>query len=151
MIFDFIWNDLLLQPMTNALIVLSNVLFGSYGLAIIAFTIFIRLVTYPLTLRQLRATRSMQEMQPQMKEIQKKYKDPRRRQEEMMKLYREVGFNPLGCAVPLLVQIPIWIALFNVIRSTLGATPEALFGLSGRLYDWHYIASAIPWTATSSL
>ena len=144
MIFDFIWNDLLLQPMTNALIVLSNVLFGSYGLAIIAFTIFIRLVTYPLTLRQLRATRSMQEMQPQMKEIQKKYKDPRRRQEEMMKLYREVGFNPLGCAVPLLVQIPIWIALFNVIRSTLGATPEALFGLSGRLYDWHYIASAIP-------
>lgn len=144
MIFDFIWNDLLIHPMTNALIVLSNVLFGNYGLAIIAFTILIRLVTYPLTLRQLRATRSMQEMQPQMQEIQKKYKDPRRRQEEMMKLYREVGFNPLGCALPMLIQIPIWIALYNVIRSTLGATPEALFGLSGRLYDWHYITSAIP-------
>ncbi len=142
--FSFIWNDLLVNPMTNALILLSNVLFDSFGLSIIAFTLITRLVLYPLTLRQLRATRLMQEIQPRAQEIQKKYKDPRRRQEEMMKLYREVGFNPVGCAVPFLVQIPIWIALFQVVRRTLGTTPEALFGLSGRLYDWDYIINAIP-------
>src|SRR3972149_5510389 len=104
---DFIWNVLLVDPMTNALIVLSHVFFNNFGIAIIVFTLFIRAVTYPLTLRQLRATRAMQEMQPRIQELQKKYKDPKRRQQEMMKLYREVGFNPLGCLLPFLVQIPI--------------------------------------------
>lgn len=141
---DFIWNDLLVNPMTNALIFLSNVLFDSFGLSIIAFTLAIRGATYPLTLRQLRTTRKLQEMQPRMQEIQKKYKDPRRRQEEMMKLYRDVGFNPLGCAVPLLVQLPVWIALYRVIRSTLGTSPEALLGLSGRLYNWDFLTEAVP-------
>ncbi len=143
-ILDFVFNDLLVNPMINIMITVSNVLFDTYGLAIIAFTLAIRLVTYPLTLRQLRTTRSMQEMQPRLQEIQKKYKDPKRRQQEMMKLYREVGFNPLGCAVPLLVQMPIWIALFWTIRRTLGSTPEALIDLSSRLYDWSYITEAVP-------
>ena len=140
----FIWNDLLVNPMINALILLSNVLLDNFGLAIIAFTILIRLVTFPLTIRQLRTTRAMQEMQPQLQEIQKKYKDPKRRQQEMMKLYREVGFNPLGCIVPFAIQIPIWIALFQVIRRTLGTTPEALLGLSSRLYDWDFITESVP-------
>ncbi len=141
---DFVWNDVLLNPMTNALIFLSNVLFGNFGLAIIAFTLITRFATYPLTIKQLRTTRAMQEMQPRLQEIQKKYKDPKRRQQEMMKLYREVGFNPLGCAVPFIIQIPIWIALFQVIRRTMGSTPEALLGLSGRLYDWSFITEAVP-------
>jgi len=140
----FLWNDLLVNPMINALIILSNALFDNFGLAIIAFTIVIRLATFPLTIRQLRTTRAMQEMQPQLQEIQKKYKDPKRRQQEMMKLYREVGFNPLGCIVPFAVQIPIWIALFQVIRRTLGTTPEALLGLSSRLYDWDFITHSVP-------
>lgn len=143
-VFELIINTVLINPMMNVLIVLSNVFFGSYGLAIIAFTLIARILTYPLVLRQLRTTRAMQEMQPRLQEIQKKYKDPRRRQQEMMKLYRDVGFNPLGCAVPLLVQLPIWIALFQVLRQSLGTTPEALFGLSGRLYDWSFITEAPP-------
>ncbi len=141
---SFIWNDLLVNPMINALITMSNAMLDNFGLAIIAFTIFIRLVTFPLTIKQLRTTRAMQEMQPQMQEIQKKYKDPKRRQQEMMKLYREVGFNPLGCLLPFAVQIPIWIALFHVIRYTVGTTPEALLDLSRRLYDWHYITESVP-------
>ena len=144
MVIDFIWNDVLINPMINALIILSNVLFNNYGLALIAFTILTRGATYPLTLRQLRTTRAMQQMQPRMREIQKKHKDPKRRQQEMMKLYREVGFNPLGCAIPFLIQIPILIALFQVIRQTLGSTPEALLGLSARLYDWDFITEAVP-------
>lgn len=142
--FDFIWNDIMLNPIMNGLIIIANALGDNFGLAIIAFTVIVRAVTYPLTLRQLRATRAMQVMQPQMQAIQKKYKDPKRRQEEMMKLYREAGFNPLGCLWPMLVQIPIWIALYQVIRRTLGDTPEQLLALSTRLYDWDYITQAIP-------
>ncbi len=142
--FDFIWNDIMLNPIMNGLITIANALGDNFGLAIIAFTVIVRAVTYPLTLRQLRATRAMQVMQPQMQAIQKKYKDPKRRQEETMKLYREAGFNPLGCLWPMLVQIPIWIALYQVIRRTLGDTPEQLLSLSSRLYDWDYITQAIP-------
>ena len=141
---DFLWNDVLLNPVTNALIILTNALADNYGLAIIVFTLIIRVITYPLTLRQLRATRAMQLMQPRMQELQKKYKDPKRRQEEMVKLYREAGINPLGCIWPLLVQMPIWIALYQVIRNTLGDTPEQLLSLSRRLYDWDYITASIP-------
>ena len=147
-VLDFVWNDVLLDPMINALVVLSHVLFSNFGLAIIAFTILIRGVTYPLTRRQLRTTRAMQEMQPQLQEIQKKYKDPKRRQQEMMRVYREVGFNPLGCAVPLLVQLPVWIALFQVIRRTMSDTPEALLGLASRLYEWNFITAEIPLNRT---
>ena len=141
---DFLWNDVLLNPVTNALIILTNAMADNYGLAIIVFTLIIRVITYPLTLRQLRATRAMQLMQPRMQELQKKYKDPKRRQEEMVKLYREAGINPLGCIWPLLVQMPIWIALYQVIRNTLGDTPEQLLSLSRRLYDWDYITASIP-------
>ncbi len=141
---DFLWNDVLLNPVTNALIILTNAMADNYGLAIIVFTLIIRVLTYPLTLRQLRATRAMQLMQPRMQELQKKYKDPKRRQEEMVKLYREAGINPLGCIWPLLVQMPIWIALYQVIRNTLGDTPEQLLSLSRRLYDWDYITASIP-------
>ena len=61
-----------------------------------------------------------------------------------MKVYREAGFNPLGCLWPLLVQMPIWIALYQVLRRTLGDTPEQLLALSSDLYDWAYITSTIP-------
>ena len=141
---DFIWNDIMINPIMNGLIIIANALGDNFGLAIIAFTVIVRAVTYPLTLRQLRATRAMQVMQPQMQAVQKKYKDPKRRQEEMMKLYREAGFNPLGCLWPMLVQLPVWIALYQVIRRTLGDTPEQLLALSARLYDWGYITQAIP-------
>ena len=61
-----------------------------------------------------------------------------------MKVYREAGFNPLGCLWPLLVQMPIWIALYQVLRRTLGDTPEQLLRLSSDLYDWSFITGAIP-------
>ena len=86
----------------------------------------------------------MQAVQPQVAEMQKKYKDPKRRSEETMKLYKESGFSPLGCIWPMLVQFPIWIALFQTIRFTLGSTPESLMGLSQRLYAWDYLTTSVP-------
>jgi len=101
-------------------------------------------ITWPLTRQQLQATRAMQAAQPQLQEIQKKYKDPKRRSEETMKLYREAGVSPLGCLWPMLIQLPIWFALFQSIRFTLGSTPESLFDLSQKLYPWDFLQSAVP-------
>jgi YidC/Oxa1 family membrane protein insertase len=140
----FIWNQVLIDPMTNALIVLSNVFFGSFGVAIIVFTVLMRGITFPLTLRQLRSSRALSALQPRIRDIQKKYTDPKRRSEETMKLYREAGVNPLGCFLPMVVQMPIWFALYRVIQVTLGSTPENLITLSHRLYPWSYIQHAVP-------
>ncbi len=134
----------LLDPMINFLVILNNIFFGSFGLALIAFTFIIRLITFPLTRRQLHQSRAMQAVQPRMAEINKKYSDPKRRQEEMMKLYREAGVNPLGCLGPMLLQFPILIALFYAIRQTLPESPEALEALSAHLYPWTYIQHAVP-------
>jgi YidC/Oxa1 family membrane protein insertase len=139
-----VFTRALLDPMINLLIVLNNVLFGNFGLALIAFTILIRAATFPLTLRQLRQTRMMQQIQPRIQEIQKKYSDPKRRQEEVMRVYRESGINPLGCVGPMVLQFPILIGLYYAIRKCLAVSPEALESLSGHLYSWAYIQHAVP-------
>jgi YidC/Oxa1 family membrane protein insertase len=92
----------------------------SYGIAIIFLTVLINAVLFPLTLKQTRSTRAFQTIQPDIKRLQTKYKDdPQTMQQEMMKLQREAGATPGGCLIPLLVQMPIWFALFQVLR-----TPE---------------------------
>jgi YidC/Oxa1 family membrane protein insertase len=140
----FLWDLVFVNPITNALVILNNIFLGNFGVAIIIFTVLMRLLTMPLTLRQIRSSRALSALQPRMQELQKKYKDPKRRQEETMKLYREAGVNPLGCLLPMLVQFPIWIALYNALRITVGGTPESLAGLSQRLYPWSYIWQAVP-------
>ncbi len=134
-----------MQPMINVLIVLSHTLFSSFGLAIIALTIIIRVLMYPLTVKQLRATKAMQSLQPKLAELQKKYaKDKNKLAREQMRLYKESGVSPAGCLVPMLVQMPIWIALFWSIVRVLGATPEDFLGLSRYLYSWPVVYSALP-------
>jgi YidC/Oxa1 family membrane protein insertase len=84
-------------------------------------------------------------MQPKMQELQKKYgKNQQKLQQEMMKLYKEAGVNPLGCLWPMLVQFPIWIALYQAIMNALATTPENLLNLAQRLYSWDIISQAIP-------
>lgn len=139
-----IFTVLLLDPMVNFLVILNNLFLGSFGLAIIAFTVVIRLVTFPLTLRQLHQSRAMQSIQPKVQEINKKYSDPRRRQEEIMRVYREAGVNPIGCLGPMLLQLPILFALYAAVRYALATSPEALEKLSGHLYAWSYIQHAVP-------
>lgn len=139
-----IFSLILLNPLVNLLVLLSHLLGDSFGLAIIAFTILIRVATFPLTLRQIHATRSMQAIQPRIQEVNKKYSDPKRRQEEVMKLYRESGANPLSCIGPFFLQIPIFIALYSAIRIALPNSPEALEKLSSHIYGWSYLQHALP-------
>ncbi len=133
----------LINPLTN-LFVFLTAFTGNAGLAVIVLTILIRALTLPLTLKQMRSTRAMAAMAPRMQEIQKRYKDPKRRSEEQMKLYRELGINPLGCFSSMLIQMPILFALYGTFRLALGTSPEALLDLSGRLYPWSYLRGAVP-------
>lgn len=90
----------------------------SYGLSIILFTIIVRLILLPLNLKQMRSQSAMQEMQPEIKKIQDKYKnDPQKAQQEMMRLYKEKGSSPMSGCLPLLIQLPILWALFYVFRT----------------------------------
>jgi YidC/Oxa1 family membrane protein insertase len=140
-----VWNLIIGNPVLNVLIALSHLLGGSFGLAIIVLTVIIRLVSWPLTKRQLNSTKALQEMQPKIQELQKKYgKNQQKLQQEMMKLYKEAGVNPLGCLWPMLIQFPIWIALYQAIMKALATTPENLLDLAHRLYSWDIVSQAIP-------
>lgn len=94
----------------------------SWGGAIIALTVLTRAILIPLTYRQLKGMRAMQALQPQIKEIQAKYKNDRQRmQQEMMRFYQENKVNPLASCVPLLAQLPVFFTLFSVLRNELPA------------------------------
>jgi YidC/Oxa1 family membrane protein insertase len=91
----------------------------SYGLAIILLTISVNLLLFPLTLKQTRSTRAFQSIQPEVRRIQKELKEkPEEMQKELMRVQREAGATPGGCLLPLVVQMPIWFALFRVLSVT---------------------------------
>ena len=92
----------------------------SWGMSIIAMTVVVRAAILPLTLRQMKSMRRLQELSPKIKELQAKYKgDKQRQNEEMMKFYRENQVNPLGSCLPLLLQLPVFISLFYMLRTDL--------------------------------
>ena len=138
-----VFNFFLITPLTNLFVLLTNVT-GNAGFAVILLTIIIRLVTMPLTVKQMHSTRAMMALGPRQAEINKKFKDPRRRQQEVMKLYKEAGINPLGCFSSMLIQMPILIALYRVFIIAVGEAPESLIGLSERIYGWDYLRSSLP-------
>ena len=140
-----VWYLIIGDPVLNGLIALSSILFHNFGLAIIALTIIVRLALWPLMRRQLESTKAMQSMQPKIQELQKKYgKNQQKIQQETMKLYKEAGINPMGCLWPMLVQFPIWIALYQAIMKALATTPENLLDLAQHLYSWEVVSQAIP-------
>jgi YidC/Oxa1 family membrane protein insertase len=132
-----IWTVAILQPMLNALLWLYDVLGDQFWLAIIIFTVIIRGLMTPLMLPQQRSAKKMQEIQPRLQELQKKYgKDREKLSQEQMKLYKEAGVNPMGGCLPLLIQFPIWIGLYQSIIQALGYQPLQLLSLSGNIYPF---------------
>lgn len=140
-----LFDTILIDPFINVLAMLSHLFGDSLGVAIIAVTIIVNLIILPLTIKQTRSMKKMQGLQPKMQEIQKKYgKDKQKQQQEIMKLYREEGVNPIGCAMPLIIQMPIIIALYQGIIQTLPTTPDRMIGLSKHIYNWSYLQEGIP-------
>lgn len=108
------WLCVLMLPILNGL----NAIFCNYGVAIIILTIIVRLVFWPLTRKSNESMKKMGAIQPKIKELQEKFKDdPQKLQQETMKFYRENNVNPMASCLPMLVQIPVFIALFVVLRS----------------------------------
>lgn len=131
-----IFNLLLLRPVLNVLLFLYSVLGHNYALAIVVLTVLLRLITQPFMSSQLKTSKKMADLQPQLKEIERKYSgDKERIAQEQMKLYREHGINPMGGCLPMLLQFPIWIALYQAIIQTLGHTPMNLLSLSRHIYS----------------
>lgn len=148
------WNLIFLDPVLNILIVITNILFGNFGLAIIALTAMVRLAILPLTMKQLRASKkmsdSMRELQPKLQQIQKKYaKDKQKLFKEQQKLFKEAGVNPMGCLtspmlVTMIIQMPIFIALYRAIIMAVAVTPQDFLGLSGHIYSWSIVHETLP-------
>jgi YidC/Oxa1 family membrane protein insertase len=112
----------------------------SWGGAIIALTICTRAILIPLTYRQLKSMRALQALQPQLKEIQEKYKnDKQRMQQEMMNFYKENKVNPFAACVPLLAQLPVFFALFSVLRHELPADIGCKAGECGEAASFLFI------------
>jgi YidC/Oxa1 family membrane protein insertase len=122
------WNEFIVWPLVSAIKFFADQL-GTYALGIIAVTIIIRLCILPLTIKQIKSSKKMQEIQPKLKELQTKYasKDAetqRKYQQEMMTLMQTSGVNPLAGCLPILIQMPILIGFYHAI-SRMNATPES--------------------------
>ena len=129
-----------LTPLEHALRHVLNWLHGTIGLpwawAIVALTVIVRMILVPLTVKQIHSMQNLQRYAPQMKEIQKKYKaDKQKQNEELMKFYRENQINPAASCLPMLLQFPVFIALYYVLRAFSKHPP------SGDLSWLHFIPS----------
>lgn len=141
------WDTFIIQPMTNLLIFIYDLIGHNFGIAIILFTIVIRLITWPLNAQQMKGAQAMQALQSdkEWQDIQKKYaKDREKLAQEQMRIYKDRGINPFGSCLPTLIQFPIIIGLYQSIIRALAGTPLSLLQLSRTLYPFQSIESIIP-------
>lgn len=141
------WDTVIINPMINTLLWIYSTLWENFGLAIIVFTILVRLITYPLTAKQMKSTQKMQELQKSKKwqDIQKKHKGEREKlSQAQMKLYQEMGVSPFGSCLPTLIQFPIIIGLYQSIIRALAVTPIQLLDLSRHVYPFINASALIP-------
>lgn len=125
---DFGWYYYLTKPFLYLLDFLGNT-FGNYGIAIIVFTILLKLLTLPLSLKSYRSMARMKALQPELKAIQERFKNDKQRQSiEMMELYKREKTNPLSGCLPMLIQIPIFFALYKVLYVGIELRQAPLFG-----------------------
>jgi len=147
-IVSFLFNEVLYKPLYNLLIVFYNIIPGhDLGIAIIILTILLRLALHPLSKKAIRSQRQLQEIQPEIKALQEKYKsDPQKQAAAVMEFYREKKISPMSGCLPLLIQLPLLIALYQVFLAGLNsdglvnlysfvAKPETLSPITMGLVD----------------
>ncbi|MBK8419539.1 YidC/Oxa1 family membrane protein insertase [Candidatus Villigracilis saccharophilus] len=144
------WEQLIIQPMTNLLLFIYDLLGHgphTFGLAIILFTIVVRLITWPLNSSQVKGAQAMQELQndKEWQEIQKKYaKDKEKIAQEQMRIYKERGINPFASCLPTLIQFPIIIGLYQSIIRALSVMPLDMLKLARTIYPFQNVEGIIP-------
>lgn len=140
------WNDVV-ALLVNAMIFIYGLVGQNFGIALILFTILIRVITWPLNAQQMKGAAAMQALQNDKEwlEIQKKYaKDREKLAQEQMRLYREKGINPFGSCLPTLIQFPILFALIPAITYAIGSTPLSLLKLSRLIYPFQDVTALVP-------
>jgi YidC/Oxa1 family membrane protein insertase len=141
------WELLIIQPMTNILLFIYDLIGHNFGLAIILFTIFIRAITWPLNASQMKGAQAMQAFQndKDWQAAQKKYaKDREKLAQEQMRIYKEKGINPFSSCLPTLIQFPIIIGLYQCINRALATTPLGLLQLGRSIYPFLNVENIIP-------
>ena len=140
------WNDVI-AILINTMIFIYSLVGQNFGVALILFTILIRVVTWPLNAQQMKGAAAMQGLQndKDWQAIQKKYaKDKEKLAQEQMRVYREKGINPFGSCLPTLVQFPILFALIPAITFAIGSTPLSILNLSRSVYSFQDVAALVP-------
>ena len=141
------WELLIVTPFTNVLLLIYKLIGGNFGVAIILFTILIRVITHPLMASQIKGSTKMQEMQNSKEwlEIQKKYKDDKEKlAQEQMKYYKDIGYNPLSSCLPSLIQIPLIFGLYQSITRAMAASPGQLLNLTRTVYSFFPLGNLLP-------
>lgn len=127
-IFSFIYNEFLYKPIFEALVFFYKILGNDLGLAILLLTLVIRIILFPLTRKALLSQKKMTDLQPKIKGIQEKFKNNREEQaRQIMSLYKENKVNPLGSIGSLFIQLPILIALYQVLLAGLKQNGMIIF------------------------
>jgi YidC/Oxa1 family membrane protein insertase len=132
-----IWDSLIITPFINVLLFIYNLIGQNFGIAIILFTLLIRLVTHPLMVKQIKGAQGMQDLQKNEKWIkaQEKYKgDKEKLAQEQMALYKELGINPFASCLPTLIQLPIIFGLYQAVIYAMATTPIDLLNLVRHIY-----------------
>lgn len=133
------WESLIIEPFINALLFIYDLIGENFGLAIILFTVVIKLVTWPLMSKQINSSRAIQDMQsdPDWIAIQKKYKnDKDKLAQEQMRFYKEKGISPFASCLPTLIQFPVIIGLYQGIIQTMGNAPMQMLNLIPKISPW---------------
>lgn len=119
------FNEILYRPLFNLLILIYNILPGrDFGVAIVVLTVLIRVAFFPLSIKTIRSQKALNKLGPKMKELKEKIKDKTAQSAAIMNLYKENGVNPFSGCLPLIIQIPILIALYQAFIA--GFKPESL-------------------------
>ena len=135
------FNTFLYQPLFNILILIYTVLpIHDFGMSIIGLTIIVHLILYPISMKSLKSQRALKEIQPKIREIQKKYKNKQEQAAKMLELYKKEKINPFSGIFPLLIQLPILIALYRVFLGSF--QPEIL----QNLYSFFILLSTKSWS-----
>lgn len=130
------WDNLIIKPFINLLLLIYDLIGQNFGVAIILFTIIIKLVTHPLTSKQIKSSKALQDLQSdkEWQDIQKKYKNDRDRlAQEQMNLYKVKGISPFASCLPTLIQFPIIIGLYQGIIQTMGNAPLQMLNLVSKI------------------
>jgi len=133
------WESLIIEPFINALLFIYDLIGENFGLAIILFTVIIKLITWPLMSKQIKSSKALQEMQsdPDWIAIQTKYKnDKDKLAQEQMKFYQENGISPFASCLPTLIQFPVIIGLYQSIIQTMGNAPLQMLNLIPKISPW---------------